>query len=325
MTIDFTKDYYRHADLTGLKAHLAERLDLIEEYPDRQPAELEALIAQKHGIQPEGVLLTGGSIEAIHIIAAHYRRYASVIPQPTRREYANACRIYRHIISYENADTLTSLPPNRLYWICNPNSPSGNVLRKGFMDYLVRRSPRYTFVVDQSYEAYTKEYLLEPCEMKDVANLLIIHSIDKTYGVPGLRLGYITGHPSVISLLREQQRPWPFSSLSLEAGKYLLEQGQPAVTDIDAFLVESERLRGLLRDIKGLRVYETKTSYMLCELLDHTTTQLADFLEQDYGIRIFSCASYTGLSDHFFRVASQQPDENDALVAGITAFLEKPE
>ena len=323
MTIDFSSDIYMHADLTALKEHLAARLDLISQYPEKRPHELERLIAQRLDIDPQSVMLTNGSVEAVHLIAGLYRGKASIIPQPTSTEYARACRIHRHIISYENTDTLTTLPKDRVYWICNPNNPSGNVLKKGFVDYLVRRSPRYTFVVDQSYEAYTNEPLLHPREMQGVPNLLMIHSIDKTYGVPGLRLGYITAHPNIIQQLRQRHRRWAFSCLSLEAGKFLVENGRPAITDIEHFLEESERLRARLREIEGLRVYETKTSFMLCQLHEFNVTDLAHYLRQEHQMLIYSCDDYMGLSDYFFRIAAQQPAENDALVEAIAGFLEK--
>ena len=175
--MNFSSNIYQHADLTALKEFMKGHFDLIANYPEPQPRSLERLIALKEGISPEAVLVTNGATEAIYMIAAHFKNSASVIPQPTFNEYADACRQFNHIISYENNDEMTELPRDRVYWICNPNNPSGNVLMKGFMDYVVRRSPRYAFVVDQSYEGYTKEPLLQAREMIDVPNLLMLHSL----------------------------------------------------------------------------------------------------------------------------------------------------
>jgi threonine-phosphate decarboxylase len=257
------------------------------------------------------------------LIAELFHGSASVIPQPTFNEYADACRQHRHIISYENNDDLTQLPRDRVYWICNPNNPSGNVLMKGFMDYLVRRSPRYSFVVDQSYEGYTKEPLLIAREMQGVPNLFLLHSLSKTYGVPGLRLGYITAHPNNIQLLRSLRHPWAVSSLAIEAGKFLITQGKPIITDLDAYLQEAERLRNNLRAIEGVRVFETKTSYMLCELESHQAADLKQYLVHEHGILIRDCSNFHGLSHYFFRVSAQGPDENDALVAAIRQYLKE--
>ena len=319
--MDFSANVFRHADLTALQEHMSSRLDLLAQTPTPQPWELESLIAERLGISPEGVMVTNGSTEAVYLIASQYRECASVIPQPTNIEYADACRINNHIISYENNDEMTVLPNNRVYWICNPNNPSGNVLMKGFVDYVVRRSPRYTFVVDQSYEAYTEEPLLSPREVKQLPNLLMLHSIGKTYGVPGLRLGYITAHPTVIQQLRTMRHPWPTDSLSIEAGKFLVEYGEPVSAHIRELLNEAERLRSNLRKIEGIRVFETKTTYMMCELAKESTTVLKQYLIKEHGILIRDCSNFYGLSDSFFRVASQTPEENDALVAAIQQFM----
>ena len=321
--MNFSSNVYQHTDLTALKEYLKDSFDLISNYPEPQPRSLERLIALKEGISPEAVLVTNGATEAIYLIAQHFHGSASVIPQPTFNEYADACRQYHHIISYENNDEMTQLPRDRVYWICNPNNPSGNVLMKGFMDYVVRRSPRYTFVVDQSYETYTKEALLQTREMMDVTNLIILHSLSKTYGVPGLRLGYMTGHPSIIQLLRQHRHPWAMNALSIEAGKFLLKNGKPAIGNLDEYLEETERFHSNLREIKGVRVFETKTNYMLCELESVKASALKYYLIHEHGMLIRDCSNFHGLSPFFFRVSTQRPDENDALVAAIREYLQE--
>ena len=194
---------------------------------------------------------------------------------------------------------------------------------KGFMDYVVRRSPRYTFVVDQSYEAYTKEPLLKAREMIDVPNLIILHSLSKTYAVPGLRLGYITGHPNTIQLLRQRRHPWAMNALSIEAGKFLLKKGKPAISNLEEYLEETQRFRSNLREVEGVRIFETKTNYMLCELENAKATNLKYHLIHEHGMLIRDCSNFYGLDNHFFRVSAQLPEENDALVAAIREYLEK--
>ncbi len=319
--MNFSSTTWQHADHSGLKAHLVERFHLINNYPEPEPVRLEKAIARKLGISPNAVMVTNGAMDAIHLIARLYHHSFSIIPQPTYSEYANACRLNKHIISNESSEEIVETPKDRVYWICNPNTPSGNVLNKGFVKYVVKRSPRYTFVVDQSLEAYTKEDLLVPKEMQMVTNLLLLHSIGKTYGVPGLRLGYITAHPNTIQLLRDFQQPWAINALAIEAGLYLIEQGQPAVTNIDAYLEETERLRSALRKIKGIRVFETKTNFILCELLKGISTELKKYLIHEHGILIRDCQNFDGLSNRLFRVSTQLPEENNLLVEAIRQYL----
>ena len=321
--LNFSSTIYQHADHSALKDYLMEHLDVIGNYPESQPRQLEKLIAQQLGISPECVMVTNGATEAIYIIAQLFRHSCSIIPHPTYSEYADACRLNRHIITYESGDDVTELPKDRIYWVCNPNNPSGNVLKKGFVDYVVRRSPRYTFVIDQSYGAFTKEPLLEARDVQGLPNVILLHSLSRKYSVPGLRLGYITAHPSTILLLRSLRHPWSVPALSIEAGKFLVRQGQPAVSDVDAYLAETMRLRSELRKIKGMRIFETKTNYMLCELSDTTGAELKNYLVHQHGMLIRDCYNFYGLSENHFRISAQQPAENNALIAAIRQFVDE--
>lgn len=318
---NFSTNIYQQANHMSLKLHLFERMDVINNYPEPQPRSLEKMIAERLDISPEAVMVTNGATEAIYLIAHMLHHSASVIPQPTFNEYADACRINHHIISYENTDDLKELPNDRVYWICNPNNPTGNVMTKGIVEYMVRRSPRYTFVVDQSYENYTLDPLIEPKEVVDCHNLLVLHSLSKKYAIPGMRLGYVTGHPDVIHLLRSLRHPWSVSALAIEAGKFLIAQDKPVIPNLQEYLDEALRLRDRLREVEGIRVFETKTNFMLCEVENMTSTELKDRLIHGHGILIRDCFNFTGLSNHFFRVAAQRPDENDLLVEAIRRCL----
>lgn len=319
--INFSSNVYQYADHSALKEFLESRLSLINNYPEPQPRSLEKLIALKSGLPSEAVMVTNGATEAIYLIAQMLHNSSSIIPQPTFSEYADACRINHHIISYEHNDDLMTLPNDRVYWICNPNNPTGNVMTKGIIEYIVRRSPRYTFVVDQSYEDYTLAPLIQPKEMQDCHNLLVLHSLSKRYAIPGLRLGYVTAHPDTIQLLRAMRHPWSVSTLAIEAGKFLLKREQPIIPDLASYLEETERLRTNLRQIEGIRVFETKTNFMLCEIEPATSTDLKFYLVHEHGILIRDCHNFSGLSNHFFRVSAQRPEENDALVAAIRQFI----
>ena len=323
LKMNFSSTCYQHADHAALHRHLAEHMDVIANYPEPQPQQLERLIAKRHGISPDAVMVTNGSTEAIYLIAQLLHHSCSIIPGPTYMEYADACRVYKHVITYETAGDVADMPKDRVYWICNPNNPSGNVLMKGFVEYVVRRSPRYTFVVDQSYGTYTCEELLDTRHVLTQTNLFILHSLSRQYSVPGLRLGYILAHPTNIQMLRARRHPWAVPALSIEAASFLLQEGIPAIADVDAYLNETERLRSALRKIKGLRVFETKTNYMLCELSDVKASELKDYLIHEHGMLIRDCCNFYGLSDYFFRVTAQLPEENDALVAAITDYLSK--
>lgn len=321
--INFSSNIYQRADLSELKQYLATRLDAIGNYPEPEPRALEALIAEKLEISPDMVMVTNGANEAIYLIAQLYRHWASVIPQPTYNEYADACRMFGHTISYDRNDELNILPEDRIYWLCNPDNPTGNVLLKSLITHIIRKHPRYLHVIDQSYANYTLQPMLQPKELLDCYNVMIIQSLSKEYCVPGLRLGYLTASPIIIERLRDIRQPWTVNALAIEAGKWLVEHDPKVLPDLNEYLEEAQRLKQALAEIEGLMVMDTQTHYMLVNIDWATSLELKNWLIENHGILIRDASNFHSLDDHCFRVASQTPEENDALISAIKAYREE--
>ena len=320
--MNFSSNVYQQADLTALKDYLMPRLDVIRNYPEPQATALEGLIADRLGIPADMVMVTNGANEAIYLIAQLYSGWASIIPQPTYTEYADACRMFGHLISYERTDELEVLPQDRIYWLCNPDNPTGNVLLKPLIAQIIRKNPRYLHVLDQSYADYTLQPTIKPREMTDCYNLMIIHSLSKKYCIPGLRLGYVTASPIIINRLREIRQPWTVNTLAIEAGMYLVKNDPQVLPGMNDYLAEAQRLRSELLAIEGLMVMDTSTHYMLVNIDWATSLELKNWLVEQHGILIRDASNFYGLDDHCFRVAAQTPEENDALIRAIKAFKE---
>jgi threonine-phosphate decarboxylase len=321
--MNFSSNTYQQADLTELKEYLATHLDVINHYPEPEPRKLEEAIADKLGIPANMVMVTNGANEAIYLIAQLYRGWASIIPQPTYNEYADACRVFNHTITYEQGDLYELLPEDRIFWICNPNNPTGNVMLKALIAHLVRTHPRYLYVLDQSYADYTLKAMLKPKEMMDCYNVMIIQSLSKKYCIPGLRLGYVTASPIIIDRLRQIRHPWTVNALAIKAGEYFIEKDPVMLPDMQEYLEETQRLRKGLLEIEGLMVMDTATNFMLVNIDWCDTTELKKWLIEHYGILIRDASNFHGLDNHCFRVAAQTPEENDALIAAIKDYQEE--
>lgn len=318
--MNFSSNVYQRADLTELKDYLATRLDVIANYPEPEAKALEALIAERLDIPENMVMVTSGANEAIYLIAQLYRGWTSIIPQPTYNEYADACRMFGHTISYERTDNLEVLPQDRIYWFCNPDNPTGNVLVKSLIAWVVRKHPRFLHVLDQSYADYTLQPTLQPKEMMDCYNVMFLRSMSKKYCIPGLRLGYVVASPIIIDRLRDIRQPWTVNALAIEAGKYLVEHDPKMLPDMEAYLEEAQRLKTELEKIEGLLVMDTATHYMLVNIDWADVRELKNWLIEHHGILIRDASNFHGLDDHCFRVAAQTPEENDALLSAIKEF-----
>ena len=321
--MNFSSNIYQKADLSELKAFLASRLDVIGHYPEPEPKELEGLIAEKLEIPANMVMVTNGANEAIYLIAQLYSGWTSIIPQPTYHEYADACKMFGHVISYERTDDLEVLSQDRIYWLCNPDNPTGNVLLKALLAYVIRKNPRFLYVIDESYADYTLQPRLQPKEMLDCYNAMFIRSMSKKYCVPGLRLGYVAASPIIIDRLRAIRQPWTVNALAIEAGKYLVEHDPQVLPDMEAYIAEAQRLKAGLEAIDGLMVMDTQTHYMLVNIDWSNVPDLKNWLVEHHGILIRDASNFHGLDDHCFRVAAQTPEENDALLSAIKEYQQE--
>lgn len=320
--INFSSNVYSQADYTELKEHLMQHFDVVGHYPEPDAHTLECMLAKKLGVKENSVMVTSGANEAIYLIAQLYKGWSSIIPQPTFSEYEDACHMFNHVISYDVKDEYDVLPQDRIYWICNPNNPTGNVLVKGMLNHIIRNHPRYLYVIDQSYADYTLAPMLQPKEMTDVFNLMLIHSLSKTFCIPGLRLGCIVASPIIIGRLKQIRQPWTINAFAIEAGKYLLENDIQMIPDLSGYLQEAMRLHTNLSAIDGLKVMKTDTNFMLVSIENSTAMELKLWLLDNYGILIRDASNIQGLDNNYFRVTAQQPEENDLLVEAITAYVE---
>ena len=318
---DFSSNIYYGADLSGLQAHLASRFGIVTHYPEPEPTSLEKILAKKLGVAENTIMVTNGATEAIYLIAQLYSGWASIIPQPTFTEYEDACKLYNHLLSYNADDELEVLPEDRIYWLCNPNNPTGNVVNTQLIRHIIRQHPRYLYVIDQSYKDYTLSPMIQPKDMSDCYNVMLVHSLSKTYCIPGLRLGYIFASPIIIDRLRQIRQPWAVNAIAIEAGKYLLENDPKMIPDLPAFLTEAQRLRKNLSAIDGLLVMDTATHFMLVNIDRSNTPELKQWLIDHYGILIRDASNFRGLDNHCFRVTTRTPEENDRLVEALRAYV----
>ena len=310
ITMNFSSNIYAHADLSRLEAFLVEHMNVMRAYPEPNAQSLERLIAEQEGINADQVLVTGGAVDAIYLIAQAFRHVSTChVIQPTFSEYADACRVFDY----------TETDDGALCWLCNPNNPTGDVIDTEQVWALAARHSM--LVVDQSYEDYTRSGLLRAADVVNRSDVILLHSMTKRYAVPGLRLGYVTASAPVIEKLRSQYRPWAINALSLEAGKWLVQQSFRVVPELEPYLAETRRLRAMLNEVDGVVACDTHTNFFLCTIECATAAELKEYLAQEHGILIRDASNFVGLTPHHFRIATQRPGENEALVAAIKQFI----
>jgi threonine-phosphate decarboxylase len=306
-------------DSSGLYQHLAKRMNCLSAYPEPVPLALEAQVAETYGLQPDEVCATNGATEAIYLIAQAFYGRKSYVLQPTFSEYADACRLHKHVVksiySLDHVDDHADI-----VWLCNPNNPTGAAWPGKMLAERMASHPSVCFVIDQSYEDFTLERLFPAAEAASLPQVILLHSATKRYAIPGLRLGYITASATLLQRIRRQRMPWSVNALAIEAGHYLLGKKIPQQPDLYALLAETKRLQTAISKLKIADVWPTDTHFFLARLRIGNAATLKNYLAEETGILIRDASNFDGLDDAFIRIATQTPEENDLLINALEAW-----
>lgn len=195
----------------------------LTKYPERTP--VEALVAKHHGLQPEQVLLTNGVDEAIHVLCQTYLNPgdAVLLPVPTYSMYevygsGAEARIDRVQADADFAFPLDSIlnaitPQTRLIAIANPNSPTGQTVKREHILRVLEAVPDVAVLVDEAYFHFFGESVMDL--VGKVPNLIVARTFSKAFGLAGLRLGMLAASAEQMQWLRRVISPYSVNSLAL--------------------------------------------------------------------------------------------------------------
>lgn len=291
-------------------------------YPDVTAAR-EAL-AGRHGVRPEMVLPTSGGAEAFTLIArAVAGRHPLVVhPQFTEPEAAlrRAGRLAeRHLLSAEDGFLLDATRVSGaadLVLVGNPTNPTGVQHRRDVL-HALRHAGR-TLVVD---EAFGDAVAGEPESMiaAEMDDLLVVRSLTKTWGLAGLRAGYVVGDPALISQLAALQSPWSVSSL---AGSVMVATSTAeAIEEAERGALEQQRWREhLVAGLRhlGLQPVDSAAPFVLVRVGDGVRERL-----RVAGFAVRRCDTFPGLDDTWVRIAARSPDLVEPLLEQLAVMVDQ--
>ncbi|EGX57984.1 hypothetical protein SZN_20032 [Streptomyces zinciresistens K42] len=206
-----------------LRARLASALDSLAAYPDGRAA--RAAVAARHGLPVERVLLTAGAAEAFVLLARalEVRRPAVVHPQFTEPEAAlrdAGHEVARVLLREEDGFRLdaAAVPEDAdLVVIGNPTNPTSVLHPAAAITRLAR--PGRTLVVDEAFMDAVPDEREALAGRTDVPGLVVLRSLTKTWGLAGLRIGYVLAAPGTVAALERAQPLWPVSTPALAAAE----------------------------------------------------------------------------------------------------------
>jgi histidinol-phosphate aminotransferase len=217
--VDLAVNVRANTPPTWLRAVLADAMVDLARYPDGTAA--RHAVARRHGREPDEVLLTAGAAEAFVLLARGIgASHATVIhPQFTEPESAALAAglpVHRSVLRWPFHLGDVHVPPESdLVFVGNPTNPTsvGHPI-----DALLRLArPGRVLVVD---EAFADCVSGEPSSLsgrRDVPGLVVLRSLTKTWGLAGLRCGYLLADPTLVGKLAAVQQLWPLSTPALAA------------------------------------------------------------------------------------------------------------
>ena len=308
--------------LEELKKHLADILH----YPPPLARELRRMLSLSLNIDEERLLLGNGANELIHLFFLWKRPSRVIIPSPTFAEYERAARLAGSTVErfplpleklFDQKRLSERLCENDLLVFCNPNNPTGICYPRELLDDMVREAHKRgaSVLLDESFLTFTGGSLEESLSHCDYPNLWVVTSLTKLWALPGLRLGYIIGHPDKMRALNQNGDPWRVNTLAQRAGIYCLSQNDYLSKSLDLIMRERNYLMGELRKMEKLKVFNGAANFLLLRCEEDGFSSKRLFLDlAARAILIRNASNFSGLDERYFRIAVRSRSENEKLL-----------
>ena len=295
-----------------------------DHYPDREALALRRVLAEDLALPPDRILVGNGSMELMWLIALAYLDQHDVvcILKPTFGEYERAVKMMGASIRVCHAMTeppfaadikaveqvLSDARP-RLVFCCNPNNPTGDYIPVETIDSWASAYPETLFVVDEAYLTFAAEaqsMLTMPSQ-----NVLVLRSMTKAYALAGIRLGYVVGHPQIVSVLRKVCPTWSVNALAQAAGVAALRDPEHLAQSLVGI---AEAKQTLVRDLEqiGFKPLDSTTHFFLLPVGDAPACRRTLL---QHGLLVRDCTSF-GLPA-YIRVSTRLIGENARLVSAL--------
>ncbi len=295
------------------------------------------LAAKSLGLDRNQVLTGNGAAELIKPLIRSFKHAVGVV-RPSFEEYATCSQnpVYFSVTSpdytYTAQDIMDFYNDKGLeaLVLVNPDNPTGNYLPKQDVLSLIQycKARAITIILDESFIDFSsaEESPSLMCQeiLDEYKNLVLIKSISKSYGVPGLRLGLLTcSDLEIINLVRKELPIWNINSLA----EYFLQIFEKYQSDYRDALEHFKRTREILyqslSSIRQLKLYPSQANFIMCEITDGcSAAQIAELLLNRYNILVKDLSHKPGMEGReFIRIAVRTETDNERLADALKHIL----
>jgi len=207
----------------------------LNRYPEPQPQAVVQGYANYAGVPPENVLVTRGGDEGIELVIRAFcepNQDAILFCPPTYGMYAVsaetagvACKTVPLTADFQL--NLTEIKPQlegvKVVFVCSPNNPTGNLLKRSdLLELLQLTAGKAIVVVDEAYIEFCPQATLAK-ELKNYPHLAIIRTLSKAFALAGLRCGFVLANAELIQILSKVIAPYPIPVPSADIAEQALQ------------------------------------------------------------------------------------------------------
>lgn len=320
---------------TGFPANwplgLAQDETLVTTYPEYE--RLTHALAKVCALHPDQVLITNGSDEALNVIPQTFiqpQQDRALVCLPTFAMIPHALRLSEAVLTalpltpeltydVDAIESALQADFHKLVVLASPDNPTGAMLEKTTLSRWCEAFPETLFVLDEAYSEYQgADFTAMPLVQRH-GNLLVTRTFSKAWGLAGLRLGLVAGHPQLLDYLRRVRSPYSVNTVAVEAALALLPKHAAVLEGANQTMVRRTQLMQALT-ARGYDVKAGGGNFFLMNL-GATSTAFTQFLRQK-GLLVRDQSHQPMLAGHV-RVSVGSEGENQTFLQALALFEEK--
>jgi len=296
-----------------LSAPILASLNDLARYPS--DAQARAAVARRHRRPVDEVLLTAGAAQAFTLVAQAFRPRCPVVVHPQFTEPEAALRTAGHdvrrvLLAPPFVLDDDAVPSDAdLVVLGNPTNPTSVLHPAATLERLAR--PGRILIVDEAFADTVPGEPESLAHRRDLPGLLVVRSLTKTWGLAGLRVGYVLGPPDLVTRLGGVCPLWPVSTPGLAAIEACMAPHALALADSYArqlILDRDELVRGLGPRVVG----EPRSSFVLARVPPGTREAL-----RHKGWAVRRGDTFPGLGPEFIRIAVRDTVTTNAFLSAV--------
>ncbi|MDD5673460.1 MAG: aminotransferase class I/II-fold pyridoxal phosphate-dependent enzyme [Chitinivibrionales bacterium] len=296
---------------------------LIHNYGSRQER-LNQKLAWFLLCRSERVFLLNGASQIYPLLREFFSGKKALVPAPTFGEYERCfpgAATYADAVGVNTAALQKAAEAADCIVFVNPNNPSGTVLQSEWLFAFAKQAPRKTVIVDESFIEFSGQpSLLSLLEKEALQNVIVIKSLSKSLGIPGIRLGYAYAcDPAFLAYVNKNTPIWNSNSLAEFTLEIILKYRKELAQSFEDTRRDREAFAAILAASPYVeRVYPSGGNFLLAKLSDRApaaATVVEALLRR--GIYVKDISGKFHDRGNYLRIAVRLPEENAIFAEGL--------